>query len=120
MRSRKRTPILSGSPVLSTILHFVYRKESQNFDDNIVDALVEIGYLKKVKAKDTSIVYYFKTKASEEFKAIDFAKEYLWNFWNPTERAVIDDKRHIFCFHSTLPNGRGLVEIGEAIKVGMV
>lgn len=67
-RTNRITPnigkLYSGSPVLSSILHYVYRKKdaAKLYKEEIVDKLVEKGLLKKVTAKGT--VYYFKEKNS--------------------------------------------------------
>lgn len=108
---------LERSPVMETILHFIYRKKTKNFyDTKIVNELVELGYLKKVVSKD-GLVFYFKTEKSRDFKAMDFAREYLWNCWNPTARKIdAEGNRYVYCYSDKVPSGKGLVPIDEAVK----
>lgn len=123
-RKNRVTPrigkLYSGSPVLSTILYYVYRKHdsAKLIGEEMIDKLVNMGLLKKVTSK--GINYYFKEPRAQTYRAIDLAKEYLWEHWNPQFRKEVDGKKHIYCFSSKIENGRGLVEIETAIKKGIV
>ena len=121
--SRVFTAEYSTSATMTAILAFVYRKENLlsqcgRYASSVLDGLMSLNLVKKVESKKGT--YYFKTEKSENFKAIDFAKEYLWAFHNTSERTIKQGKRFIFCFDKSLPNGKGLVEIEEAIKKNMV
>lgn len=121
--SRVFTAEYSTSATLVAVLAFVYRKENLlsqcgRYANSVLDGLTELGLIKQVNSKKGT--FYFKTEKSENFKAIDFAKEYLWAFHNASKRTIKQGKRYILCFDKSLPNGRGLVEIEEAIKKNMV
>lgn len=120
MRTRYRKYISkqNTSATVAAVLTYVYRKEellSQcgRYGESVINGLVELGLVKKVPSKKD--IFYFKTEKSENFKAIDFAKEFLWAFHNASERAIKQGKRYILCFDESLPNGRDLVEVEEAI-----
>lgn len=107
------------SPTISAILAYIYRKDdllSQcgEYAKKVIEGLEALNMIKKVSHNKG--IFYFKTEKSESFKAIDFAKEYLWAFHNVSERSIIQGKRYILCFDSSLPNGRDMVGIEEAIK----
>lgn len=107
------------SATMVAILVYIYRKEELlshcgKYAQNVIDGLANLELVKKVSSKKG--IFYFKTEKSENFKAIDFAKEYLWAFHNVSERLVKQGKRYILCFDKSLPNGRDMVEIEEAIK----
>lgn len=109
----------STSATMAAILVYIYRKEELfshcgKYAQNVIDGLVNIELVKKVSSKKG--IFYFKTEKSENFKAIDFAKEYLWAFHNVSERLTKQGKKYILCFDSSLPNGKDLIEIEEAIK----
>jgi hypothetical protein len=117
--NRVFTAEYSTSATLVAVLAFVYRKENLlsqcgRYASSVTDGLLSLNLVKQVQSKKGT--YYFKTEKSENFKAIDFAKEYLWAFHNASERAIKQGKRYILCFDKTLPDGKGLVEIEEAIK----
>lgn len=117
--NRVFTAEYSTSATLVAVLAFVYRKENLlsqcgKYANSVLDGLISLNLVKKVESKKGT--YHFKTEKSENFKAIDFAKEYLWAFHNVSERSIKQGKRYILCFDKTLPNGRDLVEIEEAIK----
>lgn len=109
----------STSATLVAILAYIYRKENLlsqcgRYAQKVIDGLVDLGLIKKVISKKGT--FYFKTEKSENFKAIDFAKEYLWAFHNVSERSIKQGKRYILCYDNSLPNGRDMVEIEEAVK----
>jgi len=108
-----------SSATLDAILGYVYRKKELlnrcgRYANSVIDGLCELGLLKEVQTKKDT--FYFSTDKAKNFKAIDFAKEFLLAFHNSTERN--DEK--ILVFDSELPNGNALVEVTEAIKKGMV
>lgn len=111
------------SPTLLSVLYYVFRKENIYkrishhivYSDAVMDGLVELGFLKKVISKKKG-TFFFTTEKSKNFKAIDLAKEYLWAFHNSLKREKKEDKRLIYCFSNDIPNGKGLVEINEAIN----
>ncbi len=112
------TQKIEYSPVLQTILHFIYRKKKQKrtYDEKVVQDLIRLGYLKKVTSKD-GVVYYFKTESSRDFTAMDFAREYLWEFWNKDKRKIdAEGNRYVYCYSDKVPSGKGLVPIDEAVK----
>jgi hypothetical protein len=120
MRTRYRKYISkqNTSATVAAVLTYVYRKEelfSQcgRYGERVIDGLVELGLVKKVSSNKG--IFYFKTEKSETFKALDFAKEFLWAFHNTPERIINHGKKYILCFDESLPNGRDLVEIEEAI-----
>ncbi|MBW6487482.1 hypothetical protein [Sulfurimonas sp.] len=109
----------STSATVVAILAYIYRKENLlsqcgRYAQNVIDGLVDLGLIKKVISKKG--IFYFKTEKAQNFKAIDFAKEYLWAFHNVSERLSKHGKKYILCFDSSLPNGKDLVEIEEAMK----
>lgn len=109
----------STSATLVAVLAYIYRKDNLlsqcgKYAQNVIDGLVNLGLVKKVSSKKG--IFYFKTEKSENFKAIDFAKEYLWAFHNTSERTIRRGERCILCFDKSLPDGKALVEIEEAIK----
>ena len=109
----------SSSATIDAVLVFIYRKEeliSQcgRYGETVINGLIELGLVKKVVSKKDT--FYFKTEKSEAFKALDFAKEFLWAYHNIADRCYRNGKKHILCFDETLPTGRGFVEIEEAIK----
>lgn len=69
------------SPTIAAILGYIYRKQkmvsfSGRYGQGVIAALVEMGLVKVTNQG------YYKTEISKEFKAMDFAKEYLWAFHN--------------------------------------
>ncbi|MFA6195267.1 MAG: hypothetical protein WC656_01330 [Sulfurimonas sp.] len=109
----------NSSATIAAVLAYVYRKEeliSQcgRYGEHVINGLVELGLVKKVVSKKDN--FYFKTEKSEAFKALDFAKEFLWAYHNAIDRRIQNGKKFILCFDATLPTGQGLVEIEEAIK----
>ncbi len=120
--TKRYTATQKVSPTLLSILYYVFRKENIykriahhiDYSDAVVDGLVELGLLKKVISRKKG-TFFFTTEKSKNFKAIDLAKEYLWAFHNSFKREKKEDKRLIYCFSNDIPNGKGLVEINEAI-----
>lgn len=117
--SRTFTAEYSTSATLVAVLAYIYRKENLlsqcgRYANSVLDGLVSLNLVKKVQSPKGT--FYFKTEKAQDFKAIDFAKEYLWAFHNASERAIKQGKRYILCFDKSLPNGRDLVELEEAIK----
>jgi uncharacterized protein (DUF3820 family) len=113
----------TSSSTLVAVLGFVYRKKellSQcgGYSDRVIKGLIQLGLLKKVSNKRDT--YFFTTAKSKSYKAIDLAKEFLWKFHNPDFNQIKDGKKLILCFDSSLDGGKGLVEIGEAIKKNYV
>lgn len=107
------------SSTLNAVLAFVYRKEHLldqcgKYADSVIEGLQSLDLVKKVSSKKG--IFYFKTDKAQNFKAIDFAKEFLWEYHNKELRCYQDNKRYIFCFDQALPKGKGLVEVEEAIK----
>lgn len=109
----------SPSATMSAILGYVYNKEELlshcgRYAHNVIEGLVELNLVRKVISKKGT--FYFKTDQSKNFKAIDFAKGYLWAFHNSLDRQIKEGKKYILCFDSRLKTGSDLVEIEEAIK----
>jgi len=111
---QRRQPLLGGSHILSSVLYKIYRKNGRCPYEDIGERLVDIGFLAKVDNN------YISTEKSKEFKAVDFAKEFLWEYWNKPNRKLIDSQRFIYCYSDKLPNGRGLVSIDEALAMKIV
>jgi hypothetical protein len=121
--SRVFTAEYQTSATLVAVLAYIYRKENLfsqcgRYANSVIEGLASLNLVKKVESKKGT--FYFKTEKSENFKAIDFAKEYLWAFHNASERAIKQGKRYILCFDKSLPNGKDLVELEEAIKRNIV
>jgi hypothetical protein len=113
----------STSATLVAVLAHIYRKENLlsqcgRYAESVISGLCSLNLIKKVSSRKGT--YYFKTERAQDFKAIDFAKEYLWAFHNVSDRAIKQGKRYILCFDDSLPNGMDLVELEEAIKKNMV
>lgn len=109
------------SRTLLTVLRNVYRKGvpvNDRYEKTVMDGLEKLNLVKKVSSKKG--VFFFKTEKSNNFKAIDFAIEFLWNFHNAEKRTIIDDQRYILCYDSYFENGQKLVEIKEAVKMKIV
>lgn len=109
----------SSSATIAAVLAYVYRKEEMisqcgRYGETVINGLIELGLVKKVVSKKDT--FYFKTEKSESFKALDFAKEFLWAYHNVIYRCIKNGKKHILCFDEAIPTGQGLVEIEEAIK----
>jgi len=109
----------STSATLVAILAYIYRKDNLlsqcgRYAESVISGLCSLNLIKKVSSKKGT--FYFKTEKAQDFKAIDFAKEYLWAFHNTSERTIKQGKRYILCFDKSLPNGRDLVELEDAIK----
>ena len=107
------------SATLDAVLAYIYRKEHLRnrcgrYAKSVIDGLEKIGLVKKVESKKG--IYYFSTDKSRNFKAIDFAKEFLLAFHNTEFR----DGNKILVFDGDIPNGSGLIEVTEAIKQGYV
>lgn len=122
-KSRVFTAEYSASATLVAVLAYIYRKENLlsqcgRYANNVMEGLKELGLIKQVNSKKGT--FYFKTEKAQDFKAIDFAKEYLWAFHNASERTIKQGKRYILCFDKSLPNGKDLVELEEAIKKNIV
>lgn len=107
------------SATLDAILAYVYRKQELlnrcgRYANGVITGLCKLGLLKEVQNKKGT--FYFSTDKAKNFKAIDFAKEFLLAFHNT------EFKRgsKILVFDSKLPDGKALVEVTEAIKKGMV
>jgi len=118
---RRRNTKTSHS--VDAVLAYIYRKEDAlnrcgRYAKNVIEGLLKLDYIKKVSSKKGT--YYFKTEKSQHFKAIDFAKEYLWNFHNAEYRQVINGKKYILCFNDDIEKGSGLIEINTALKKGYV
>jgi len=112
-----------SSATLDSILAYIYRKHDLlsrcgNYANKVIDGLVDLKLVKKVTSKKGT--YYFKTDKSKNFKAKDFAKEYLWAFHNSLDRQIQNNKKFILCFDEDIEAGHGLVDIDTAIKNGYV
>jgi len=105
---------------MNAILTYVYRKKflQSRYSERVILGLISLNLVKKVDSKKG--IFYFKTEKSKDFKAIDFAKEFLWAFHNPDNRKDINGKQYIFCYDQEIESGRGLVLIDEAIKKGYI
>lgn len=111
------------SHTLDAVLAYIYRKEHAlnrcgRYAENVIEGLLKLDYIKKVSSPKGT--FYFKTEKSQQFKAIDFAKEYLWHFHNPEFKKIIHNKRYILCFDGDFENNSELVEINEALGKGYV
>lgn len=122
-RSKRYISIKKSSSTLDAVLAYVYRKQDLlsrcgNYTSTVINGLVDLGLVKKVTTKRDT--FYFKTDKAQNFKAVDFAKEFLWAFHNSLDRQIQNGKRLILCFDEEIENGCGLVEVEEAIKKGYV
>ena len=109
------------SRTLTAVLSSISRKglsSNERYEKMVTEGLEQLGLIKKIASPKG--LFFFKTEKSNNFKAIDFAMEFLWNFHNVERRAVIDGKRHIFCYDSHFENGQKMVEIKEALKMRIV
>ena len=124
MRAKRRyVSAEKSSATIDAVLGYIYRKEDLlsrcgKYADNVIDGLVDLGLIKKVLSKKST--FYFKTEKAQNFKAIDFAKEFLWAFHNSLDRQIKNNKRFILCFDKDIKTGHGLVDIDIAIKKGYV
>lgn len=112
-----------SSATVDAVLAYIYRKEDllsrcSKYADSVVLGLVDLGLIKKVLSKKGT--FYFKTDKAQNFKAIDFAKEFLWAFHNSLDRQIKNHKKYILCFDKDIKTGHGLVDIDTAIKKGYV
>jgi len=112
-----------SSPTLDAVLAFVYRKQDLlsrcgRYADNVIDGLINLKLLKKVQ--NTKGTFYFSTDKAKSFKAIDFAKEFLWANHNSSQRVTSGAKKMILCFDSEFKTGQDLVDIEKAIRKGYV
>lgn len=122
-RSRRYITKTKSSHTLDAVLAYIYRKEDLmnrcgRYADTVIDGLVDLGLLNKVISKKGT--FYFKTDKAQGFKAIDFAKRFLWAYHNPLDRLIKNNKKLILCFDDEIKDGHGLVEIEFAIKKGFV
>ena len=109
------------SRTLLTVLRNIYRKGlpvNDRYEKIVIDGLEHLGLIKKVSSQKG--LFFFKTEKSENFKAVDFAIEFLWNFHNVEKRTMINNKRFILCYDSSFETGQKLIEIKEAIKMKIV
>ena len=112
-----------SSSTIDAVLAYIYRKQDLlnccgRYAETVINGLVELNYIKKITSPKGT--FYFKTDKSQNFKAIDFAKQYLWAYHNTEFRKIIDGKRYILCFHSDIQNGSGLIEVSVALGKGYV
>lgn len=116
---RRYIKVKRSSATIAAVLYYVYRKhelfsQCGRRGETVINGLEELGLIKKVLSKKGT--FYFKTDRSKNFKAIDFAKEFLWAFHNSLDRQIKNNKKYILCFDQEIETGHGLVEIEEAIK----
>lgn len=112
----KLVQIELSSRTLISVLHSIYRKDlpiNDRYEKTVMNGLIELQLVKKVISPKG--LYYFKTEKSKNFKPIDFAIEFLWNFHNAKYRKMIDGMKYILCYDSTFETGKSLVEVKEAI-----
>ena len=112
-----------SSATVDAILAYIYRKEDLlnrcgRYAESVISGLVDLGLVKKVLSKKGT--FYFKTDKAKNYKAIDFAKEFLWAFHNSIDRQIKNHKKYILCFDKNIETGNGLVDIDDAIKKGYV
>ena len=112
-----------SSPTLDAVLAYVYRKENLakrcgRYADKVINGLIDLGLIEKVLNRKGT--FYFKTQKAKDFKAIDFAKEFLWAFHNTNQREIKNGKKFIYCFDDSIKDGKGLIEINKAIKEGVI
>ena len=122
-KQRRYVPSKKTSHTLDAILANIYQKHSLKshcgrYADSVMSGIVSLGLVKKVVSKKGT--YYFKTEKSKNFKAIDFAKEFLWFFHNSSLRVKKNGERFIYCYDEEIDNGSGLVDLEKAIKRGYV
>jgi len=115
--------IKNSSATLDSVLVFIYQKQNLisrcgRYADTVIQGLIDLKLIKKVISKKGT--FYFKTEKSQNFKAIDFAKEFLWAFHNPIDREIQNNKRFILCFDKEIDTGSELVDIDYAIKKAYV
>jgi len=108
-----------SSATLDAVLAYIYRKSGLlnrcgKYAESVIDGLLSLGFVKKVESRKG--IFYFSTDKAKNFKAIDYAREYLLAFHNPEYRK---DKK-ILVFDSEFPNGKSFVEAEEAIKKGYI
>lgn len=118
MPKRKIITEVKVSFTMSAILFYVYHKNKfgsycGRYAQSVMDGLVGLELLKKVDSQKG--LFYFKTEKSQNFKAKDFAIEYLWNFHNASRRKIINSKRHIYCFDESIDGGKGLIFVDDVI-----
>lgn len=109
------------SRTLAAVLRNIYKKglpSNDRYEKTVLEGLVELNVIKRVDSRKG--LFFFKTEKSENFKAVDFAIEFLWNFHNVEKRTMIDNKRFILCYDSSFEPGQKLIEIKEAIKMKIV
>jgi len=122
-RGKRYVQVKKSSHTLDSILASIYRKHDLlgrcgRYAETVINGLVDLQLVKKVISKKGT--FYFKTDKSENFKAIDFAKAFLWAYHNPLDREIQNNKKLILCFDNEIKTGHGLVEIEIAIKKGFV
>jgi len=110
-----------SSATLDAVLGYIYRKQNLlnrcgRYAENVIKGLVVLGFVKKVESRKGT--FYFSTDKAKDFKAIDYAKEYLLAFHNPEYRK--EKEKKILVFDRELPGGKALVEVEEAIKKGYI
>lgn len=108
-----------SSPTLDAILGYIYRKQELlnrcgRYANRVILGLCELGYIKEVHNKKG--IFYFSTDKAKNFKAIDFAKEFLLAFHNPENR----QENKILVFDNDFHGGKTLLEVEKAIKGGYV
>lgn len=118
-KTKRYTRIEKHSPTVDAVLAYIYQKQDLlsrcgEYASRVIEGLVDLGLVKKVDSKKGT--FYFKTDKSLGFKAIDFAKEFVWAYHNPTERTVQDNHKMILCFDNEIDSGHGLVDIEKAIR----
>jgi hypothetical protein len=117
--TRRYIPVSKSSATVDAVLALIYRKNDllnrcNRYADSVIEGLVDLGLLKKVLSKKGT--FYFKTDKAKNFKAVDFAKEFLWAYHNPLERQEQNGRKLILCFDKEIEAGHGLVDIELAIK----
>ncbi len=107
------------SPTVDAVLAYIYRKQDLlsrcgKYAEKVIDGLVDLGLVKKVDSRKG--IFYFKTDRATSFKAVDFAREFLWAYHNPTDRTIQNNHKMILCFDNEIETGHGLVDIDKAIR----
>ncbi len=107
------------SPTLDAVLGYIYRKQELlqrcgRYAKVVIDGLCKLEFLKEVHTKKGT--FYFSTEKAKNFKAKDFAREFLLAFHNPQYK----DGNKILVFDSQFPDGKALMEVEEAIRKGIV
>jgi len=108
-----------SSATLDAVLGYIYCKKELlqrcgRYAEQVISGLCKLEIVKEVHTKKGT--FYFSTEKAKNFKAKDFAREFLLAFHNPQYK----DGNKILVFDSQFPDGKALMEVEEAIRKGIV